>query len=154
MSDATDMNESAGDQPPVARWTAVIGSAARGAGPRLLFGLRLWAAVILALYIAFWLELDNAYWAATSAALVSQPHLGASMRKGWYRMIGTVIGAVVIVLMTAAFPQDRFGELLRIVHQMKVDGLDEIFDPFRRRAGGKTRLRPPRSEVKIRTDPK
>ena len=41
------------------------------------------------------------------------------------------------------FPQSRLGELLRIVHQMKVDGLDEIFDPMRRRAGGRTLLRQP-----------
>ena len=29
------------------------------------------------------------------------------LRKGWYRMIGTLIGAVVIVVLTAWFPQDR-----------------------------------------------
>ena len=29
------------------------------------------------------------------------------------------------------FPQGRLGELLRIVHQMKVDGLDEVFDSLR-----------------------
>ena len=52
------------------------------AGPPLLFGLRLWVSVCLALYVAFWLELDNAYWAGTSAAIVCQPHLGASLRKG------------------------------------------------------------------------
>ena len=79
----------------------------RAAGPPLLFGLRLWASVCLALYVAFWLELDNAFWAANTAAIVCQPHLGASLRKGWYRMIGTVIGAVGIVVMTAFFPQDR-----------------------------------------------
>ncbi|MBV8336565.1 MAG: FUSC family protein, partial [Alphaproteobacteria bacterium] len=72
-----------------------------------LFGLRLWASVCLALYVAFWLELDNAYWAGTSAAIMCQPHLGASLRKGWYRMIGTVIGAVAIVVLTACCPQDR-----------------------------------------------
>jgi uncharacterized membrane protein YccC len=77
------------------------------AGPPLLFGLRLWASVCLALYIAFWLELDNAFWAGTTAAIVCQPHLGASLRKGWYRLVGTVIGAVAIVVMTACFPQDR-----------------------------------------------
>jgi len=44
--------------------------AIRSAGPPLLFGLRLWASVCLALYFAFWLELDNAYWAETTAALV------------------------------------------------------------------------------------
>ena len=77
------------------------------AGPPLLFGFRLWASVCLALHVAFWLELDNPFWAGTSAALVCQPQLGASLRKGWYRMIGTVVGAVAIVTLTACFPQDR-----------------------------------------------
>lgn len=81
--------------------------AARAAGPPLLYGIRLWASVCLALYIAFWLELDNAYWAGTTAAIVCQPKLGASLRKGWFRMIGTIIGAVMIVVLTACFPQDR-----------------------------------------------
>jgi uncharacterized membrane protein YccC len=72
-----------------------------------MFGLRLWASVCLALYVAFWLQLDNAYWAGTSAALVCQPQLGASLRKGWFRMIGTLVGAVAIVVLTAGFPQDR-----------------------------------------------
>jgi uncharacterized membrane protein YccC len=77
------------------------------AGPPLLFGFRLWASVCLALYVAFWLELDHAYWAGTSAAIVCQPHLGASLRKGWFRMIGTAIGGVAIVVLTACFAQDR-----------------------------------------------
>src|ERR1700735_5334594 len=84
----------------------------RSATPALLFGLRLWAAVCLALYIAFWLELDNPSWAGTSAALVCQPVLGASLRKGWFRLIGTVIGAIVAVLFSACFPQSRAGFLI------------------------------------------
>ncbi len=84
-----------------------IAGALRSAGPPLLFGVRLWASVCLALYVAFWLELDNAYWAGTSAAIVCQPQLGASLRKGWFRMIGTLVGAVAIVALTACFPQDR-----------------------------------------------
>ena len=97
----------------VCRWVQVAGSAlaltnaAKAAGPPLLFGLRLWASVSFALYVAFWLELDDAFWAGTSAALVCQPHLGASLRKGWYRMIGTLVGAIAIVVLTAGFPQDR-----------------------------------------------
>jgi hypothetical protein len=90
----------------------LLANAARAAGPPLLFGLRLWASVCLALYVAFWLELDNAYWAGTSAALVCQPHLGASLRKGWYRIIGTLVGAVLIVVLTGVFPQNRFGFLV------------------------------------------
>jgi uncharacterized membrane protein YccC len=39
--------------------------------------LRLWLAVCLALYVAIWLELDNAYWAGASAAIMCQPSLGA-----------------------------------------------------------------------------
>jgi uncharacterized membrane protein YccC len=89
-----------------------VSTAVRAAGPTLVFGLRLWASVCLALYVAFWLELDNAYWAGTSAALMCQPHLGASLRKGWFRMIGTVVGAVWIVALSAWFPQDRVGFLL------------------------------------------
>jgi uncharacterized membrane protein YccC len=77
------------------------------AGPALLFGLRLWISVCFALYVAFWLQLDSPFWAGTSAAIVCQPRLGASLRKGWYRMIGTLVGAVGIVLLTACFPQDR-----------------------------------------------
>jgi len=41
------------------------------------------------------------------------------------------------------FPQGRLGELLRIVHQLKVDGCNEVFDKFRRRHGGRTELRLP-----------
>src|SRR6202163_2603478 len=100
MADATERGE--------------LSRAARAAGPPLLFGLRLWAAVCLALYVAFCLQLDNAYWAGTSAALVCQPHLGASLRKGWYRMIGTVVGAVAIVVLTACFVQDRAAFLVSL----------------------------------------
>ena len=39
-------------------------------GAALLFGLCLWASVSLALYVTFWLELDNPFWAGTSAAIV------------------------------------------------------------------------------------
>ena len=86
--------------------------AIRAAGPPLLFGIRLWASVCLALYVAFWLELDNPSWAGTSAAIVCQPQLGASLRKGWFRMNGTLIGAVAAVALAAVFPQDRIGFLL------------------------------------------
>jgi uncharacterized membrane protein YccC len=96
----------------IRRCAEALANAARAAGPPLVFGLRLWASVCLALYVAFWLELDNASWAGTSAALMCQPHLGASMRKGWFRMIGTLVGAVAIVVLTASFPQNRFGFLV------------------------------------------
>ena len=82
--------------------------------PALIFGLRLSASVCLALYIAFWLQLDGAYWAGTSAGIVCQPSLGASLRKGWFRMIGTVVGATVIVVLTACFIQSRAAFLVAL----------------------------------------
>ena len=93
-----------------ARWRH---DALRAVAPPLLFGLRLWASVCLALYVAFWLELDNAYWAGTSAAILCQPHLGASLRKGWYRMVGTTVGAVAIVVLTACLPDEALVAAIR-----------------------------------------
>src|SRR5215467_12952529 len=79
--------------------------------PALLFGLRLWAAVCIALYAAFWLQLDNPSWAGTSAAIVCQANLGASLRKGSFRLLGTVLGAVAIVVLAALSPQSGAGFL-------------------------------------------
>src|SRR6202166_115054 len=84
-----------------------VTAALRSASPALLFGLRLWVAVCLALYIAFWLELDSPSWAGTTAAIVCQPSLGASLRKGWFRLVGTPTGGFAIVVLTACFAQDR-----------------------------------------------
>ena len=91
---------------------AQLMSAGRSATPALIFGLRLWTAVCLALYVAFWLQLDDAQWAGISAAIICQPSVGASLRKGSARMVGTAIGAVAIVILTAFFPQSRSGFLL------------------------------------------
>ena len=80
--------------------------------PPLLYGIRVSAAVSLALFVAFFLELDNPSWAGTSAAIVCQPILGASLRKGFFRLIGTVIGATMAVVLTGVFPQNRAGYLV------------------------------------------
>jgi uncharacterized membrane protein YccC len=82
-------------------------AAGRTAFPALVCGLRMAASVCLALYVAFWLQLDNPFWAGASAAAVCQPTLGASWRKGWYRMLGTILGAVAILLITGCFAQNR-----------------------------------------------
>jgi uncharacterized membrane protein YccC len=93
------------------RFEANLEHALATAREPLLFGVRLWASVCLALFVAYWLELDNPFWAGTSAAIVCQPQLGAALRKGWFRMVGTVIGATMVVVLTACFPQDRIGFL-------------------------------------------
>jgi hypothetical protein len=65
----------------LARWSAVLSpqaEARRAEGAAVRFGLRLWASACLALYTAFWLQLHDPYWAATSAGIVAQTGLGAS----------------------------------------------------------------------------
>jgi uncharacterized membrane protein YccC len=105
------------DRPAAANVTCAarrVKSALAAAGPPLLFGLRLWASVRLALYVAFCLQLDNAFWAGTTAALVCEPHLEASLRKAWFLMIGTFVGAVATVVLTACVPQDRAAFLITL----------------------------------------
>ena len=97
MADAINLSGPAPDKSVVASWQALT-DAVRAAGPPLLFAVRLWASVCLARFVAFSLELDNPFWAGASAAIVCQPRLGASLRKGWFRMIGTVVGATMIVV--------------------------------------------------------
>jgi uncharacterized membrane protein YccC len=75
--------------------------------PALLFGVRLATAVSLALFVAFYLQLETPTWAGASACVVCQPIVGSSLLKGVFRMIGTAIGAVAAVTLTAVFPQDR-----------------------------------------------
>jgi hypothetical protein len=63
-------------------------------------------------FCAYRLELDSGFWAGITAAVVCQPSLGASLRKARVRAVGTIIGAVVIRLLTSAFQQNRPGLLL------------------------------------------
>lgn len=42
------------------------------------------------------------------------------------------------------FPRSRLGELMNYVYHLKADGSDVVFEPVRRRNGGRTRLRPNR----------
>jgi uncharacterized membrane protein YccC len=65
----------------------------------LVHGLRTFAAGALALFVAFSLDLDRPYWALLTVYLVSQPMAGMTRSKGFYRAIGTLIGATATVAM-------------------------------------------------------
>jgi uncharacterized membrane protein YccC len=95
-------------------WMASQLERAGTSAPAVLFGLRLAASVCLALFLAFWFQLDDPFWAGTSASVVAQPGLGASLRKGYFRAIGTLLGGVAIVFMTAVFPQHLLGLLVTL----------------------------------------
>ncbi|MCX5495598.1 FUSC family protein [Kaistia dalseonensis] len=76
-------------------------------GQRLFFAFRLAISVCLALAITYYLELQNSFWAATTAAIVCQANFGASLQKGRYRILGTLTGALVMVALLGLFAQER-----------------------------------------------
>src|SRR5271156_1672513 len=91
---------------------ASLAELSRAATPAFLFALRMWGSVCLSLYVAFELELNAPSWSATTAAIICQPVLGASLRKAPFRLIGSVIGAIGIVILAGLFRQSREGFLV------------------------------------------
>ncbi|TDF66793.1 FUSC family protein [Cupriavidus sp. L7L] len=67
-----------------------------------LFSLKVFAAAMLALYIALALGLPRPYWAMATVYFVSHPLTGATRSKAAYRVAGTVLGATAAV---ATVPQ-------------------------------------------------
>lgn len=71
-----------------------------------VFAARTFAAAMLALYIAFAAGLERPAWAMATVYIVSQPLSGAALAKGFYRILGTLVGgaftlAAVPLLVTA-----------------------------------------------------
>ena len=75
----------------------------------LIFSLKTFAAALLALSIAFWLGLDEPYWALLTVFVVAQVDSGLVLAKSFYRMLGTVAGVLMTVALVFAFAQ--YGEL-------------------------------------------
>jgi hypothetical protein len=64
------------------------GSAPASDGPILssvIFSGKTFAAALLALFISFWLALDEPYWALLTVLVVAQPDSGLVLAKGFYR---------------------------------------------------------------------
>ncbi|MDG6093835.1 FUSC family protein [Acetobacter sp. AN02] len=72
-----------------------------------LFCLRIWLSVILALVLAFWLQFSSPGTAAVTVMILAQPLRGQILSKSLYRLLGTLVGAVVAILLTSLFSQDR-----------------------------------------------
>jgi uncharacterized membrane protein YccC len=64
------------------------------------FALRIWAAMMVALYAAFWLQLESASSAAVTVAILALPTRGQAYQKAVYRVVATIIG---VVASTGAF---------------------------------------------------
>ncbi|MFT0137940.1 FUSC family protein [Alcanivoracaceae bacterium MT1] len=69
------------------------------------FALRTFAAGMLALYLALLLGLDQPQWALMTVYIVAQPLGGMVIAKGLSRLVGTVLGAVMALLLVGGFAQ-------------------------------------------------
>ena len=66
---------------------------------RLSFAFANTAAVLAALYIAFARDLERPYWAMFTVFIVANPISGAVRSKGAYRLLGTLAGAAISLLL-------------------------------------------------------
>ncbi|WP_293931830.1 FUSC family protein [Iodobacter sp.] len=65
----------------------------------LAFSLKTFAAAMLALYIAFSMDLQRPFWAMLTVYIVANPYSGAVRSKAVYRVVGTLIGSAVTLLL-------------------------------------------------------
>jgi uncharacterized membrane protein YccC len=70
---------------------------------------RIWLAAVVALYVAFWLQLGGASSAAVTVAILAQPTRGAALAKAINRIAATFIGATMSVVIAGLFPGERVG---------------------------------------------
>ncbi|HVX75469.1 MAG TPA: FUSC family protein [Bradyrhizobium sp.] len=73
----------------------------------VVFSLKSFAAAMLALYVAFRLDLSEPMWAVTTVYVVSQPLAGMVLSKSIYRVVGTMIGAAASLVFIALFSDSR-----------------------------------------------
>jgi uncharacterized membrane protein YccC len=73
----------------------------------VIFAAKTTASGLIALLVAFTFNLDQPYWALLTVFIVSQPQSGLVLAKSFYRIIGTVIGASVALVLVALFAQER-----------------------------------------------
>lgn len=72
------------------------------------YGVRTFAASMLALYIAMILQMPRPYWAMATVYIVSSPFVGPTSSKAVYRAVGTFTGAAAAVLFVPLFVQTPF----------------------------------------------
>ena len=73
----------------------------------MIFAAKTTASGLIALLVAFTFNLDQPQWALLTVLIVSQPQSGLVLAKSFYRLIGTLIGATVALLLVSLFAQER-----------------------------------------------
>ena len=69
------------------------------------YGVRTFAASMIALYIALLLQLPRPYWAMATVYIVSSPFVGPTSSKALYRALGTLLGAAGAIFLVPMLVQ-------------------------------------------------
>ncbi|WP_267119877.1 FUSC family protein, partial [Xanthomonas sacchari] len=84
----------------------LLADALRGEGEAWLFVLRTLLSIYLAGWIALRLDLASPMTAMITVVVVMHRQTGMVFAKGFYRVLGTLIGSVAALTMVALFPQE------------------------------------------------
>ncbi|MER9134996.1 FUSC family protein [Mesorhizobium sp. M0830] len=68
-----------------------------------IFALRTVSAGLIALLAAYALKLDHPQWAMMTVFIVAQPVAGMVLAKGFYRLLGTLVGGMAAIGITTVF---------------------------------------------------
>jgi uncharacterized membrane protein YccC len=72
---------------------------------RVFFAARATVACMIALWLAFYLQLDSPYWAGMTIWMVAQATPGMALSRAYYRFVGTIAGSIMGVVLIALFAQ-------------------------------------------------
>jgi uncharacterized membrane protein YccC len=87
-------------------WRRELNGWARSDGVTWIYIFKVLIAAFLTYWVAMRLELPQPRTAMITVFIVMQPQSGHVFAKSFYRLLGTLAGSVVMVMLMAAFPQD------------------------------------------------
>ena len=71
------------------------------------FATRVWLAMMLALFVSFWLQLEAPASAAVTVGILAEPTRGQALDKAGFRLLGTIVGVTASIAITGLFSQER-----------------------------------------------
>jgi uncharacterized membrane protein YccC len=71
------------------------------------FAIRVWLAMVLALFVSFWLQLEAPASAAVTVGILAEPTRGQALDKAGFRLLGTIVGVTASIAITGLFAQAR-----------------------------------------------
>ena len=69
------------------------------------FAIRIWLAIVVALYASFWLELEAPSSAGVTVAILALPTRGQVIEKAVFRLIATLVGVMASIAIVGLFTQ-------------------------------------------------